>query len=52
MSERNLIDSALVQWKKDYLSMETDLKQKQTLITELQVIHNFETQRCLAHLLL
>ena len=37
MSERTLIDSALVQWKKDYLTMENELKEKNRLIKELEV---------------
>jgi len=36
MSERNLIDGALVQWKKDYLAMETELKEKNRVISEME----------------
>ena len=37
LSERSLIDGALVQWKKDYLAMETELKEKTRLLEEQQV---------------
>ncbi len=40
MSERSLIDSALVQWKKDYLVMETDLKEKNRNIKDFEASDN------------
>ncbi|XP_075239050.1 uncharacterized protein LOC142334689 isoform X2 [Convolutriloba macropyga] len=45
LSERSLIDGALVQWKKDYLAMETELKEKTRLLEEQEEkVKSFKAQ--------